>query len=76
MYVKPKDLSAKGGQLSVDYGIIPGLRKPDKRLKGRKRMRSTFAKTGAKSFTLHLWKNYGDLNHLIYMQSRHKNIFL
>ena len=55
MYIKPKDLSHKGGQLSVDYGQIPGLREADKKPKGRRRRgKSTFAKTGARSFTLHL----------------------
>lgn len=58
MYVKPKDLSHKGGQLSVDYGQIPFLRSGDKKPKGRRRGKSTFAKTGARSFTLHLWRNY------------------
>ena len=30
MYVKPKNLAAKGGMLSNDFGIIPGLRKHKK----------------------------------------------
>jgi len=28
---KPKHLTLKAGQISHDYGIIPGLRKPDRR---------------------------------------------
>ena len=37
VYIKPKDLSQKGGELSVDYGKIPFLRE---KVKGRKKAKS------------------------------------
>ena len=45
-YNKPKDLSYKGGELSIDYGIIPGLRTTKKKKHFRRRGKSSTMSKG------------------------------